>query len=334
MAPARQTRPAKPRVVVTRRLPSPVEARLAELFDTGFPAGDTPMSPADLRAAIGDCDVLVPTIVDRIDADAIAAAGERLGLIANFGNGVDHIALKAARARGIVVTNTPGVLTDDAADMAMALILAVPRRLVEGERLAQSGEWRGWSPCSMLGHRISGRTLGILGMGRIGRAVARRARGFGLSIRYHNRRRLPIVIEQELGATYEPSLAALLAASDIFSIHCPLTPETDGLIDAGALALLGAHGHLINIARGEIVDEAALADALDGGVIAGAGLDVFDREPAIDARLLHRDDVLLLPHMASATHEAREAQGARVIANIRSWADGHPCPDQVLEGWA
>ncbi len=334
MAPKASARPACPRVIVTRRLPAPVEARLAELFDARFPDEDRPMSAEELRAAVQECDVLVPTITDRIDADLIAAAGDRLGLIANFGNGVDHIALKAARAKGIIVSNTPGVLTDDTADMAMALILAVPRRLVEGERLARSGEWRGWSPCGMLGNRISGRTLGIVGMGRIGQAVARRAKGFGLIIRYHNRRRLPAVIEQELGAIYEPTLEGLLAAADILSIHCPLTAETDGLIGAAELALLGANGHLINLARGEIVDESALADALDANVIAGAGLDVFDREPAINPRLVARDDVLLLPHMASATHEAREAQGIRVIANIRTWADGHPCPDQVLEGWA
>ena len=334
MAPARLARPTRPRVIVTRRLPAPVETRLRELFDTRFPDEDHAMSASELASAMNECDVLMPTITDRIDAALIDRAGDRLGLIANFGNGVDHIALKAARAKGIIVTNTPGVLTDDTADMAMALILAVPRRLVEGERLARSGEWRGWSPCGMLGHRLSGRTLGILGMGRIGQAVARRAKGFGLQIRYHNRRRLPAVIEAESGAVYEPTLEGLLTAADIFSIHCPLTAETHGLIGAEQLALLGEKGHLINIARGEIVRESALADALDAGKIAGAGLDVFDREPAIDPRLVARDDVLLLPHMASATHEAREAQGTRVIANIRSWADGHPCPDQVLEGWA
>lgn len=310
-----------------------VEARMQELFDTVIRTPDTAMSADELRAALADCDVLVPTITDRIDADIIAAAGDRLALIANFGNGVDHIDLKAARARGIPVTNTPGVLTEDTADMTLAMILAVPRRLAEGQRLARSGEWQGWSPNGMLGHRISGKTLGIIGMGRIGRAVARRAKGFGLAIRYHNRRPLPFEVEQELGATYEPSVDDLLRTADIVSIHCPLTAETDGLIDARRLELLGPRGYLINIARGEIVDGDALVAALESGTIAGAGLDVFGREPAIDPRLTTRDDVLLLPHMASATREAREAQGAKVIANIKAWADGHRPPDQVLDGW-
>lgn len=326
-------RPVRPRVAVTRRLPPPAEARMAELFEPAFNPDDRPLDRAALATAMAECDVLVPTITDQIDAALIDAAGPRLRLIANFGNGVDHLALKAARARGIIVTNTPGVLTEDTADMAMSLILAVPRRLAEGERLARSGEWTGWSPCGMLGRRISGSTLGIIGMGRIGRAVARRARGFGLSIRYHNRRRLPDEIEQKLGATYDPSADALLAAADIVSLHCPLTPHTAGLIDARRLALLGPNGYLINIARGEIVDQSGLIDALESGAIAGAGLDVFDREPAIDPRLAARDNVVLLPHMASATHEARAEQGGRVIANIRAWADGHRPPDQVLEGW-
>jgi len=275
----------------------------------------------------------VPTITDRIDAELIASAGPQLRMIANFGNGVDHIDLKAARTRGIVVTNTPGVLTDDTADLAMTLILALPRRIVEGERVARSGAWQGWSPCAMLGHRISGRTLGILGMGRIGRAVAARARGFGLGIVYHNRRRLPAAIEAELGATWLPSTDALFETADIVSVHCPLTAETDGLVDARRLGLLGAEGYLVNIARGDIVDEEALIRALEDGIIAGAGLDVFDHAPAIDPRLIALPNVLLLPHMASATHEARAAQGAKVIANIKAWADGHRPPDQVLEGW-
>jgi len=321
-------------VIVTRALPAAVEERMRDLFDIVLRSPDRAMSRAELETALQECDVLVPTITDAIDADLLAAAGDRLGLIANFGNGVDHIDLKAARTRGIPVTNTPGVLTEDTADMAMAMILTVPRRLVEGERLARSGEWDGWSPCGMLGHRISGKTLGIIGMGRIGRAVAERARGFGLTIRYHNRRPLPPQIEEALGATYVADVDDLLRESDIVSLHCPLTPATERLIDARRLALIGPSGFLINIARGEIVDQEALVAALEQGAIAGAGLDVFDTEPAIDPRLIARDDVLLLPHMASATREAREAQGAKVIANIKAWADGHRPPDQVLEGWA
>jgi glyoxylate reductase len=311
---------SRPCILVTRTLPDAVEARMAELFDT---AGD-----------LTRADVLVPTIVDRIDAALIEGAGPRLKLIANYGNGVDHIDLKAARARGIIVTNTPGVLTDDAADMAMALILAVPRRLSEGERLVRSGTWSGWAPTAMLGRRITGKTLGIVGMGRIGQAIALRARGFGLRIHYHNRKRLPDVVERAVDATYHDALDDLCRAADILSINCPGNRSTRHLIDARRLSLLGPEGYLINIARGEIVDEAALIDALETGTIAGAGLDVFEHEPAVDPRLLARDNVVLLPHMASATHEARHAAGEKVIANIRMWSDGHRPPDQVLEGWA
>jgi glyoxylate reductase len=328
-----QPRPARPRLFITRRLPAETEQRMRDLFDVTFSADDAPLDDAALIKACADIDVLVPTITDRIGAEMIEAAGSSLRLIASFGNGVDHIALKAARARGIVVTNTPSVLTEDTADLAMAIILAVPRRIVEGERTARSGTWAGWSPCAMLGHRIGGKTLGIIGMGRIGRAVAARARGFGLKIVYHNRRRLPDAIEAELGATYVPSVDALMETADIVSIHCPLTPLTHGLIDTRRLKLLGPAGYLVNIARGEIVDGEAVIGALEEGIIAGAGLDVFDHAPAIDPRLVARDNVLLLPHMASATYEARAAQGAKVIANIKAWADGHRPPDQVLEGW-
>lgn len=328
-----QARPQRPRVFVTRRLPHEVEARMSDLFDTRLRSDDAPLSQDRLVAAMADVDVLVPTITDRIDADLIKRAGPSLKLIASFGNGVDHVDLKAARQRGILVTNTPGVLTEDAADLAMAMILALPRRLVEGERLARSGAWSGWSPCGMLGHRIAGRTLGILGMGRIGRAVAMRARGFGLKIAYHNRRRLPPPVETELGATYCRTIDALMESADIVSIHCPLTPETHGAINAERLARLGAEGHLVNIARGEIVDEEALIAALEADALAGAALDVFDHAPAIDPRLIARPNVMLLPHMASATVEARAAQGTKVIANIKAWADGHRPPDQVLEGW-
>jgi glyoxylate reductase len=313
---------ARPTVVVTRQLPESIGARMAELFDVRF------------GTDLAEADVLVPTIVDEIDAALIGTAGPRLKLIANYGNGVDHIDLKAARARGILVTNTPGVLTDDAADMAMALLLAVPRRLAEGERLVRSGGWSGWSPTAMLGRRITGKTLGILGMGRIGQAIALRARGFGLKIHYHNRRRLPDVVERAVDATYHPELDDLCRAADFLSVNCPHNASTHHLIDARRLDLLGPEGYLINIARGEIVDEPALAGALESGRIAGAGLDVFEQEPAVDPRLLALGNVVLLPHMASATYEARHAAGEKVIANIRMWADGHRPPDQVLEGWA
>jgi len=324
----------KPKVAVTRRLPAPIEARMTELFQATLNREDRPMDHAALTAAMADCDVLVPTLSDQIDADLIAAAGPRLKLIANFGNGVDHIDLKAARAKDIIVTNTPGVLTQDAADMAMALLLSVPRRLVEGERLVRSGTWAGWAPTSMLGHRIHGKTLGIVGMGRIGQAIALRARGFGLSIRYHNRHRLPDVVERAVDARFDPVLDDLLGASDFVSINCPHNDETHNLLDARRLALLKPEACLINVARGEIVDEEALIAALETGRIAGAGLDVYAHEPAVDPRLLALSNVVLLPHMASATIEAREATGEKVIANIRMWSDGHRPPDQVLEGWA
>lgn len=326
-------RPHNPKLIVTRRLPAQVEARMRELFDVELNESDRPMTQAELAAAAARCDVLVPTITDAIDAEVIAAGKGRLGLIANFGNGVDHIDLKAARAARVIVTNTPGVLTADTADMTMALILSVPRRLAEGEKLVRSGNWTGWSPAAMLGHRIDGKTLGIIGMGRIGRAVARRARAFDLSIVYHNRHRLPEAVEQELDARYEPDLDRLLQDSDIVSIHCPHTPETENLIDARRIGLLGRHVYLINTARGSIVDEAALIDRLERGEIAGAGLDVFTLEPAVDPRLLALDNVVLLPHMGSATYEGRMETGERVIANIRHWADGHRPRDQVFEGW-
>lgn len=331
---AEPVRPDRPKIAVTRRLLPETEARMAELYDASFNEGDRPMDRAALIAAMADCDVLVPTVTDAIDAALIDAAPPRLKLIANFGNGVDHIDLAAARARGIIVTNTPGVLTEDSADMTMALILSVPRRLAEGEKLVRSGQWTGWSPTGMLGHRIGGKRLGIIGMGRIGQAIARRARGFGLSIHYHNRNRLPSVIEEELGASFHADLDEMLGAVDIVSVNCPHTAATHHLIDRRRLGLLAPHVYLINLARGEIVDEAALIEALESGRIAGAGLDVFEHEPAVDPRLLALSNVVLLPHMGSATFEGRAAMGAKVIANIRAWWDGHRPPDQVLEGWA
>lgn len=322
-----------PRVVVTRELPDPVMERMAALFEAQLNQSDEKLSREQLAAAMADCDVLVPTVTDPIDADLIANAGPRLKLIANFGAGVNHIDLKAARARGIIVTNTPGVLTEDTADMTMALILSVPRRLPEGEKLVRSGAWKGWSPGGMLGHRIGGKALGIVGMGRIGQAVARRARAFGLSIHYHNRRRLPASVEQELGATWHDDLDAMLGAVDIVSIHTPLNADSHDLIDRRRIALMRAHVYLINASRGGIVDEDALVEALEKGQLAGAGLDVWRHEPEIDPRLLALPNVVLTPHMGSATLEGRVASAEKVIANIRSWADGHRPPDQVLEGW-
>ncbi len=306
---------------------------MAELFDVTFNSEDIAMDRAALADAMANCDVFVPTVTDDIDADLIKAAPEQLKLIANYGTGVDHIDLAAARERGLMVTNTPGVLTDDTADLVMLLILAAARRTTEGSILLRAGGWEGWKPCDVHGHRITGKKLGIVGMGRIGRAVATRARAFGLRIHYHNRKPLHETVEGMLGATYWDDLDAMLDAVDIVSINCPLTPETHGLFDATRIARIGADGYLVNTARGEIVDEAALADALESGKLAGAGLDVFEDEPRVNPRLLNLDSVTLLPHMGSATFEGREEMGHKVIANIRVWADGHRPPDQVLEGW-
>ncbi|MES2338711.1 MAG: D-glycerate dehydrogenase [Pseudomonadota bacterium] len=327
-------RPARPKVIVTRELPDAVMARLDALFDTTLNRSDAPMDRVALAAAMGTCDVLVPTVTDTIDAELIAGASDRLKLIANYGAGVNHIDLKAARGRRILVTNTPGVLTEDTADMTMALILSVPRRLAEGEKLVRSGGWTGWSPGGMLGHRIGGKALAIVGMGRIGQAVARRARAFGLSIHYHNRHRLPKVVEAELHAEWHPNLDEMLGMADIVTLHTPRNADSENLIDARRIALLKPTAYLINASRGGILDEEALVAALEGGRLAGAGLDVWTHEPAIDPRLLALANVVMLPHMGSATYEGRLAMGDRVIANIRAWADGHRPPDQVLDGWA
>ncbi len=306
---------------------------MAQLFDTRFNDSDAKMSRAELAAAMRDCDVLVPTVTDDLDAELIGGAGEQLQLIANYGAGVNHIALEAARARGIIVTNTPGVLTEDTADMTMALIVSVPRRLAEGEKLVRSGEWTGWSPGSMLGHRIGGKALGIVGMGRIGQAVARRARAFGLAIHYHNRRRAAAAVEEELGATWHADLDEMLAAIDILTIHTPRNAQSENLIDRRRIGLLRPHVYLINASRGGIVDEVALVEALEQGRLAGAGLDVWKFEPQIDPRLLALPNVVMTPHMGSATYEGRIASGERVIANIRMWVGGDRPPDQILEGW-
>jgi len=322
--------PSRPRVAVTRKLPNTVEARMNALFDVRLRPDDSPMSQAELMAAIADCDVFVPTVTDDIDADVIAAASPRLSLIANFGAGTDHIDVTAAHARGLVVTNTPGVLTEDTADLAMAMILSVPRRLVEGDRRMRSGGFDGWGPTHMLGHRVRGKRLGILGMGRIGSAVARRAHAFGLSVHYHNRSRVPDTMERALDANWHDTLEGMLAAIDILSINAPLTPFTRHLIDARTLALMKPDSYLVNTSRGEIIDEAALADALAQGRLAGAGLDVYEDEPRPHPALLDLDNVILAPHIGSATHESRREMGEKVLINIRAHIDNHACPDRVL----
>jgi glyoxylate reductase len=323
-------RSKRPLVIVTRKLPDPIETRMMELFACRLNLDDKPLGKSELIAAVGQADVLVPTVTDRIDAEVLTAAGPALKLIASFGTGVDHVDLAAAQQRGIIVTNTPGVLTEDTADMTMALILAVSRRLAEGERLIRGGSWTGWGPTSMLGHRIWGKRLGIVGMGRIGTALARRAKGFGLSVHYHNRRPVPEDVESALEATWWESLDQMLAHMDIVSVNCPHTPATFHLLGARRLRLLRPHAILVNTARGEIVDEEELVRLLEIRAIGGAGLDVFEHEPAVDPRLRALDNVVLLPHMGSATIEGRIAMGEKVIINIKTFADGHRPPDRVI----
>ncbi len=320
----------KPLVIVTRKLPDVIETRMMELFQTRLNVDDKPMSASQLAEAVKTADVLVPTVTDRIDGKILAQAGPQLRLIASFGTGVDHIDLDSARQRGITVTNTPGVLTEDTADMTMALILATARRLAEGERMVRADKWTGWSPTAMLGRRIWGKRLGIIGMGRIGQALARRARGFGLAIHYHNRKRLHPEIERELEATYWESLDQMLARMDVVSVNCPHTPATYHLLSARRLKLLQPSAIVVNTARGEVVDENALTRMLRNREIAGAGLDVFEHEPAINPKLRELDNVVLLPHMGSATIEGRLDMGEKVIINIKTFADGHKPPDRVL----
>ncbi|MCB2096612.1 MAG: D-glycerate dehydrogenase [Parvularculaceae bacterium] len=320
------------KVGVTRKLPQAVETRLAALFDVAFNADDAPLSREELVALARDVDVLAPTLGDTLDAAFFEAAGERMKLIANFGAGVDHIDIAAAKARGVTVTNTPSVLAEDAADMAMALILAAPRRLVEGVKAIESGAFKGWSPTWMLGRRVRGKKLGIIGLGRVGEAVARRARAFGLSIHYHNRKPINPHIEEELDATFWPDLDEMLPRMDIVSINCPATPQTRHLLSRERLALMSPHAYVVNISRGEIIDEEALADAIVSGRLAGAGLDVFENEPKPNERLMAAANVVLLPHMASATIESRIEMGERVIINIKMFADGHKPPDRIILG--
>ncbi|MBL8584885.1 MAG: D-glycerate dehydrogenase [Rhizobiaceae bacterium] len=324
----------KPLVVITRKLPDQVETRMRELFDARLNVDDRALSQPELVAAVKEADVLVPTVTDRIDDALIAQAGENLKLIANYGNGVDNIDVAAAARKGIAVTNTPNVLTEDTADMTLALILAVPRRLAEGAGvLTADSKWSGWSPTWMLGRRIWGKRLGIVGMGRIGTAVARRAKAFGLSIHYHNRKRVAAAVEDSLEATYWESLDQMLARMDIISVNCPSTPATFHLLSARRLALMQPSAYLVNTARGDIIDENALVKLLQEGKIAGAGLDVFEHEPSVSPKLLKlaaKNKVVLLPHMGSATIEGRVDMGEKVIINIRTFFDGHRPPDRVL----
>jgi glyoxylate reductase len=320
----------KPKVVVTRKLPAPIEARMGELFDVVLNPDDQPMGRAALIEALADAVVLVPTITDRIDAQVIAEAGPSLRLIANFGAGVDNIDVVAANARGVVVTNTPGVLTEDTADMTLALIMASARRLVEGANIVQAGGFSGWTPTWMLGRRLRGAQLGILGMGRIGQALARRARAFGMQIHYHNRKPVGPRIEEELGATYWESFDQMLARIDIISVNCPHTPATYHLLSARRLRLLRPHAIIVNTARGEVIDEAAMANMLAAGELGGAGLDVYEHEPNINPKLLKLPNVVLLPHMSSATVEGRIDMGEKVMVNIRTFLDGHRPPDRVI----
>lgn len=322
----------KPLVIVTRKLPDVIETRMMELFNAQLNVSDKPMGQAELIEAVKAAEVLVPTVTDRIDAKILAHANPDLRLIASFGTGVDHIDLASARQRGITVTSTPGVLTEDTADMTMALILAVSRRLAEGERIVRGGDWTGWSPTWMLGHRIWGKRLGIIGMGRIGQALARRAMAFGLSIHYHNRNRVAPEVEEELEATYWESLDQMMARMDFVSINCPHTPATYHLLSARRLELLQPHAYVVNTSRGEVIDENALVRMLGSGQLAGAGLDVFEHEPAINPKLVEMENVVLLPHMGSATIEGRIDMGEKVIINIKTFVDGHTPPDRVIDG--
>ena len=320
----------KLKVVVTRKLPAPVELRLKELFDAKLNDDDHPFTQEELVEAMQSADVLVPTVTDRLDGRVMARAGEQLRLIAQFGAGVDNIDVQSAVQRGITVTNTPGVLTDDTADVAMALILSVPRRLFEGADVMNSGGFDGWTPTWMMGRRLAGKRLGIIGMGRIGQAVARRAKAFGLQIHYHNRKPVSPRIEELLEATYWDSLDQMLSRMDIVSVNCPHTPATFHLMNARRIELMKPEAYIVNTARGEVIDEAALARALKAGKIAGAGLDVFEREPTVNEELFGLPNVVLLPHMGSATIEGRTEMGEKVIINIKPFADGHRPPDRVI----
>jgi glyoxylate reductase len=315
----------RPLVIVTRPLPEPVEARMSRLFDVELNSAGQGFGRARLAEAMGRCDALASNVGDRIDEALIGEAGPRLRLIANFGVGTDNIDLEAARAKGIAVTNTPGVLTEETADLVMALILMSLRRLGEGERILRDGRWSGWKPTDFLGRSLAGKTLAIVGMGRIGQAAARRAAAFGMAVHYHNRRPVP-----GHPARYWADLDAMLAAADVVSVNAPYGPATHHLIEARRLGLMKRDAVLINAARGAIVDQEALIGALESGTIAGAGLDVYPEEPNVDPRLVAMERVVLLPHMGSATIETRTAMGMKVADNIQALAEGRPLPDRVV----
>lgn len=321
----------KPKVIVSRKIPDSIETRMAELFDVRLNLNDKAFSKDDLIAAVKEADVFVSTVTDHITAEILDQAGPQFKMIANFGMGVDHIDMKAAHAKGIVVTNTPNVLTEETADLAMALILSVPRRIFQGEKILRAGKWDGWAPMTFLGHSVQGKRLGIIGMGRIGRAVAKRARAFGMSVHYHNRSRMHESLESELEATYWENLDEMLGRMDVISINCPHTDETHHMLNRDRLKLLPAQAYVINTARGEVIDEEALADLIATGAISGAGLDVFENEPNVNEKLLELDNVVLIPHMGSATFEARQATGEKVLINIKTFTDGHTPPDKIIE---
>ena len=320
----------KTKIILTRRLPDTVETRMRELFNATLNESDQPFSEMQLVEALKTADVLVPTVTDDLNASVIEQSGPQLRLIASFGTGVDHIDLKAARKKGITVTNTPGVLSEDTADVAMALILAVPRRIVQGDTKIRSGQWDGWSPTGMLGHRINGKRLGIIGMGSIGQAIARRAKAFGMSIHYHNRKAVHPSTEADLEATYWETVEQMLPRVDIISVNCPSTPATHHLLNAERLSLLPSHSYLVNTGRGDVIDELALLDLLKEKKIAGAGLDVYEHEPVVTSALIDLPNVVLLPHIGSATIEGRHAMGEKVIINIQTFFDGHTPPDRVV----
>ena len=320
----------KTKITLTRRLPDAVETRMRELFDATLNETDQPFTQMQLIEALKTADVLVPTVTDNLKASIIEKAGPQLRLIASFGTGVDHIDVQAARKKGITVTNTPGVLSEDTADVAMALILSVPRRIVQGDTKIRSGQWDGWSPTGMLGHRINGKRLGIIGMGSIGQAIARRAKAFGMSIHYHNRKAVHPSTEADLEATYWETIEQMLPRIDIISINCPSTPATHHLLNADRLSLLPSHSYLVNTGRGDVIDELALLDLLKANKIAGAGLDVYEHEPVVTPELISLPNVVLLPHIGSATIEGRHAMGDKVIINIQTFLDGHTPPDRVV----
>ncbi len=323
----------KLKLLITRKLPTAIETRLMELFDCTLNTDDKILSKDQLIEAVQHYQAIVPTVTDKIDAQIINAAGPQLGIIASYGNGYDHIDLLALKNKKIIVTNTPDVLTEDTADTTMALLCALLRRIPEGERLIRSGQWQGWSPTSLLGHRIWSKRLGIIGMGRIGMAVAKRANGFGLSVHYHNRHRLSEKLEKQCNATYWQSLEQMLSEMDIISVHCPHTPSTFHLLNERRLAVLKPTAYIINTARGEIIDEKAMIKMLKANKLAGAGLDVYENEPHINPHLLKLPNVVLLPHLGSATIEGRVQMGERVIINLKAFADGHNPPDRVIDHW-